>query len=82
MITLTRSASQPKRVTSLHCTRCDDSGHVCAEHTFLPWGGVSQHEEACFCPAGGRPCPSCVSPLPRDTFFELHEFFVPRARKH
>lgn len=41
------------------CERCYGALWVCEEHATRPWGGESEHPDACRCGGAGMPCPQC-----------------------
>lgn len=65
----------------MRCETCDDTGHVCENHTSRPWGALSGAASACECGAGA-PCPECTTPVPQDGTHSITENFIPRNAKH
>jgi hypothetical protein len=72
---------------AVRCASCSDTGHVCENHTGMPWGGlfcdaaalygVNCEHGACGCGAPGMPCPACCSPIPQDGRHRIGEAFTP-----
>ena len=41
------------------CLICHGARWACEAHPALPWGGASDHSDACHCGGAGMPCPVC-----------------------
>ena len=64
-------------MSDLLCTNCEDTGHVCEAHPYLPWGGICDSRAACNCGGAGMPCPSCCIEIPQDGTHSITRAFVP-----
>ena len=69
--------SKKSRAPSTHkiggassCRRCGDTGWVCENHRTRPWGGASDHNDACACGAGA-PCALCNTEEPPQARWDL-----------